>query len=135
MPCWAPLPRIYTPPRTLPDQQGFRRRIQEATTSPRLHGGGGYDGMHVIYEALKKTGGETDGKALVEAMKGRSGKARAARCRSTVQPVKSSRTSTSGKSRRSMANSITLNLQRSRRSRIPARRRSEICSRESGMTV
>jgi branched-chain amino acid transport system substrate-binding protein len=31
---------------------------------------GGYDGMHVIYEALKKTGGKTDGDALVEAMKG-----------------------------------------------------------------
>lgn len=30
----------------------------------------GYDGMHVIYEALKKTGGKTDGVALVEAMKG-----------------------------------------------------------------
>lgn len=31
---------------------------------------GGYDGMHAIYEALKKTGGKTDGPALVEAMKG-----------------------------------------------------------------
>jgi branched-chain amino acid transport system substrate-binding protein len=30
----------------------------------------GYDGMHVIYEALKKTGGATDGKALITAMKG-----------------------------------------------------------------
>jgi len=29
-----------------------------------------YDGMHLIYEALKKTGGKTDGPALVEAMKG-----------------------------------------------------------------
>ncbi len=31
---------------------------------------GGYDGMHLIYEALKKTGGNTDGDALVTAMKG-----------------------------------------------------------------
>jgi len=31
---------------------------------------GGYDGMHVIYEALKKTGGKTDGEALINAMKG-----------------------------------------------------------------
>jgi branched-chain amino acid transport system substrate-binding protein len=31
---------------------------------------GGYDGMHVIYEALKRTGGNTDGDALVSAMKG-----------------------------------------------------------------
>ena len=31
---------------------------------------GGYDGMHLIYEALKKTGGNADGDALVAAMKG-----------------------------------------------------------------
>jgi branched-chain amino acid transport system substrate-binding protein len=31
---------------------------------------GGYDGMNLIYEALKKTGGKTDGDALIEAMKG-----------------------------------------------------------------
>jgi len=31
---------------------------------------GGYDGMHLIYEALKKTGGNTDGAALIEAAKG-----------------------------------------------------------------
>ena len=31
---------------------------------------GGYDGMHLIYEALKKTNGSTDGDALVGAMKG-----------------------------------------------------------------
>jgi branched-chain amino acid transport system substrate-binding protein len=31
---------------------------------------GGYDGMHLIYEALKKTGGKTDGPALIEAAKG-----------------------------------------------------------------
>ena len=31
---------------------------------------GGYDGMHVIYEALKKTGGKTDGDAMLAAMKG-----------------------------------------------------------------
>ncbi|MBI3699040.1 MAG: ABC transporter substrate-binding protein [Afipia sp.] len=31
---------------------------------------GGYDGMNLIYEALKKTGGKTEGDALVEAMKG-----------------------------------------------------------------
>jgi branched-chain amino acid transport system substrate-binding protein len=30
----------------------------------------GYDGMHLIYEALKKTGGKTDGEALIRAMKG-----------------------------------------------------------------
>jgi branched-chain amino acid transport system substrate-binding protein len=31
---------------------------------------GGYDGMHLIYEALKKTNGDTDGNVLVAAMKG-----------------------------------------------------------------
>jgi branched-chain amino acid transport system substrate-binding protein len=30
----------------------------------------GYDGMNLIYEALKKTGGKTDGDSLIEAMKG-----------------------------------------------------------------
>jgi branched-chain amino acid transport system substrate-binding protein len=31
---------------------------------------GGYDGMHVIYEALKKTGGKADGDGMLAAMKG-----------------------------------------------------------------
>jgi branched-chain amino acid transport system substrate-binding protein len=31
---------------------------------------GGYDGIHLIYEALKKTGGKTDGEALIGAAKG-----------------------------------------------------------------
>jgi branched-chain amino acid transport system substrate-binding protein len=33
---------------------------------------GGYDGIHLIYEALKKTGGKADGEQLVAAMKGMS---------------------------------------------------------------
>ena len=37
---------------------------------PNFMAVGGYDGMHLIYEALKKTGGKTDGDALVAAMKG-----------------------------------------------------------------
>jgi branched-chain amino acid transport system substrate-binding protein len=37
---------------------------------PNFMSVGGYDGMHLIYEALKKTGGATDGEKLVEAMKG-----------------------------------------------------------------
>jgi len=39
---------------------------------PNFHSVGGYDGMHLIYEALKKTGGNSDGDKLVEAMKGMS---------------------------------------------------------------
>ena len=37
---------------------------------PNFMAVGGYDGMHLIYEALKKTKGSTDGDALVAAMKG-----------------------------------------------------------------
>ena len=37
---------------------------------PNFMAVGGYDGMHLIYEALKKTGGKTDGDALIAAMKG-----------------------------------------------------------------
>ena len=37
---------------------------------PNFHSLGGYDGMHLIYEAVKKTGGSSDGEKLVDAMKG-----------------------------------------------------------------
>ncbi|HEY2628147.1 MAG TPA: ABC transporter substrate-binding protein [Usitatibacter sp.] len=39
---------------------------------PNFMSVGGYDGIHLIYEALKKTNGATDGEKLVEAMKGMS---------------------------------------------------------------
>ena len=38
--------------------------------NPDFFSVGGYDGMHVIYEALKKTGGKTDGETLIAAAKG-----------------------------------------------------------------
>jgi branched-chain amino acid transport system substrate-binding protein len=38
--------------------------------NPDFFSSGGYDGMHVIYEAIKKTGGKTDGDALIAAAKG-----------------------------------------------------------------
>ena len=38
--------------------------------NPDFFAAGGYDGMHLIYEALKKTGGKTDAEALVAAAKG-----------------------------------------------------------------
>jgi branched-chain amino acid transport system substrate-binding protein len=38
--------------------------------NPDFFSVGGYDGMHIIYEALKKTGGKTDGEALANAAKG-----------------------------------------------------------------
>jgi branched-chain amino acid transport system substrate-binding protein len=37
---------------------------------PNFMSVGGYDGMHLIYAALKKTSGATDGDALIAAMKG-----------------------------------------------------------------
>ena len=37
---------------------------------PNFHSVGGYDGMHLIYEALKKAGPNATGEQLVEAMKG-----------------------------------------------------------------
>jgi branched-chain amino acid transport system substrate-binding protein len=37
---------------------------------PNFMSVGGYDGMHLIYEALKKTGGKSDGDSLIAAMKG-----------------------------------------------------------------
>jgi branched-chain amino acid transport system substrate-binding protein len=39
---------------------------------PNFMSVGGYDGMHLIYEALKKTNGNADGEALLAAMKGAS---------------------------------------------------------------
>jgi len=38
--------------------------------NPDFFAVGGYDGMHLIYEALKKTGGKTDGDSLIGAAKG-----------------------------------------------------------------
>jgi branched-chain amino acid transport system substrate-binding protein len=38
--------------------------------NPDIFSIGGWDGMHAIYETLKKTGGKTDGEALVSAAKG-----------------------------------------------------------------
>jgi branched-chain amino acid transport system substrate-binding protein len=38
--------------------------------NPDMFSAGAFDGMRVIYEALKKTGGKTDGESLIEAAKG-----------------------------------------------------------------
>ena len=38
--------------------------------NPDIFSIGGYDGMHLIYEVLKKSGGNTDGEALIAAAKG-----------------------------------------------------------------
>jgi branched-chain amino acid transport system substrate-binding protein len=38
--------------------------------NPDFFSVGGYDGMHAIYETLKKTGGKTEGEALIKAARG-----------------------------------------------------------------
>jgi branched-chain amino acid transport system substrate-binding protein len=38
--------------------------------NPNVYSVGGWDGMHLIYEALKKTGGKTDGESLIAAARG-----------------------------------------------------------------
>ena len=45
-------------------------RKANANMRPNFASVGGYDGIHLIYEALKKTKGSTDGDALLAAMKG-----------------------------------------------------------------
>src|SRR6202030_2134206 len=42
----------------------------EFKRNPDFFSVGGYDGMHLIYEALKAAGGKTDGDSLVSAVKG-----------------------------------------------------------------
>jgi len=39
-------------------------------TRPGFMAVGGWDGIHLVYEALKKTGGKADGDSLIAAMKG-----------------------------------------------------------------
>jgi branched-chain amino acid transport system substrate-binding protein len=42
----------------------------EFKRNPDIYSIGGWDGVHLIYETLKKTGGSTDGEALINAAKG-----------------------------------------------------------------
>ncbi len=62
----------YTLERDDPINNAFVEAYRAANNgrSPDLFSIGGYDGMHLIYEALTATGGDTDGSALVEAAKG-----------------------------------------------------------------
>jgi branched-chain amino acid transport system substrate-binding protein len=48
----------------------WRRAIELSRSRPTFHSIAGYDAMHLVYEALKKTGGDTNGDALMAAMKG-----------------------------------------------------------------
>lgn len=62
----------YSAAHPSPENKAFVAAFGKANNNmrPNFMAMGGYDGMHVIYEALKKTKGSTDGTALVGAMKG-----------------------------------------------------------------
>jgi branched-chain amino acid transport system substrate-binding protein len=63
----------YSANHNSPENKAFVEAFRKAAnTRPNFMAVGGWDGMHLIYEALKKTNGATDGTALVEAMKGMS---------------------------------------------------------------
>ena len=64
----------YTLERDDPLNNEFVKAYREANNgrSPDLFSIGGYDGMHLIYEALKKTDGDASGDALLEAARGMS---------------------------------------------------------------
>ena len=54
-----------------PKNQAFVKAYNaEFKRNPDFFSVGGYDGMHLIYEALKKTGGKADGDSLIQAAKG-----------------------------------------------------------------
>jgi branched-chain amino acid transport system substrate-binding protein len=63
---------FYSTAHPSPLNKAYVEAFKKATNGmrPNFMSVGGYDGVHLIYEALKKTGGNTDGDALIEAMKG-----------------------------------------------------------------
>jgi branched-chain amino acid transport system substrate-binding protein len=64
----------YTLERDDPLNNEYVKAYRDANNgrSPDLFSIGGYDGMHLIYEALKKTNGDASGDALLDAAKGMS---------------------------------------------------------------
>jgi branched-chain amino acid transport system substrate-binding protein len=65
---------IYSADHDSPVNKEFVAAFEKANNGlrPNFMAVGGYDGMNLIYEALKKTGGKTDGDSLIEAIKGMS---------------------------------------------------------------
>jgi hypothetical protein len=63
---------FYSADHSSPTNKAFVEAFEKANNGmrPNFMAVSGYDGMHLIYEALKKTGGDTDGTRLVAAMKG-----------------------------------------------------------------
>jgi branched-chain amino acid transport system substrate-binding protein len=62
---------FYSAAHPSPMNKAYVEAFKKASNMrPNFMSVGGYDGMHLIYEALKKTGGKTDGDELINAMKG-----------------------------------------------------------------
>ena len=57
-------------PQSPMNQDFVKAYNDEFHRNPDFFAVGGYDGMHLIYEALKKTGGKADGDSLIAAAKG-----------------------------------------------------------------
>jgi branched-chain amino acid transport system substrate-binding protein len=62
----------YSAAHESPENRAYVDGMMKANAGmrPNFMSVGGYDGMHLIYESLKKTGGTGTGEQLVEAMKG-----------------------------------------------------------------
>ena len=62
---------FYSADHNSPMNKAYVAAFEKANNfRPNFMSVGGYDGMHLIYEALKKTGGKADGDSLIAAMKG-----------------------------------------------------------------
>lgn len=64
----------YSAAHPSPENKAYVDAFMKANNGmrPNFMSVGGYDGMHLIYEAVKKTGGSLDGEKLIAAMKGMS---------------------------------------------------------------
>jgi branched-chain amino acid transport system substrate-binding protein len=62
----------YSAAHDSPENKAYVAEMAKLGVRANFHSVGGYDGMHLIYEALRKTGGDTDGDKLLAAMKGMS---------------------------------------------------------------
>ncbi|WP_309085167.1 ABC transporter substrate-binding protein [Chelativorans sp.] len=62
----------YSAAHDSPENKAYVEAFKSAHNGmrPNFMSVGGYDGMHLIYAALEKTGGDATGEALIEAMKG-----------------------------------------------------------------
>ncbi|MBI5785567.1 MAG: ABC transporter substrate-binding protein [Rhodocyclales bacterium] len=60
----------YSAAHDSPENKAYVAEMAKLGVRANFHSVGGYDGMHVIYEALKKTGGDSNGDKLLAAMKG-----------------------------------------------------------------